>query len=178
MVKRDVIVSEDVYWALVNRKFAGQYRSIDEVLRPVLGMQPGKRPRLKKYLQEQEYMKEKQSDGDIGEGKCPAPGFRLATRTRRGAIILSLFRFIGFLSEAIFQRGGIMPAPVICPHCHTENVRRRESVGKDDHGKVLYKYPKVKQCRQCGVQIARDLPGREIPPDYVDGCRQAHLEVS
>jgi hypothetical protein len=106
MVKRDVIVSEDVYWALVNRKFAGQYRSIDEVLRPLLGMHQGKRPRLKKYLREQEYMQEKLSDGDPEEGQCPAPGFRLATRTRRGAIILSLFRFIGFLSEATFYGGG------------------------------------------------------------------------
>jgi predicted RNA-binding Zn-ribbon protein involved in translation (DUF1610 family) len=70
-----------------------------------------------------------------------------------------------------------MPAPVICPNCHRENVRRRESVGKDDHGKVLYKYSSIYQCRQCGAQIKRDLPGREILPDYVDGCRQARLGV-
>ena len=62
--------------------------------------------------------------------------------------------------------GVLMPAPVICPHCHHENVRRRESVGKDDHGQVLYKYSRIHQCRQCGAQLHRDLPGREILPEF------------
>ena len=54
MVKHDVIVSEDVYWALVNRKFYGQYRSIDAVLRILLGMNSGPRSRLKSYYYRQQ----------------------------------------------------------------------------------------------------------------------------
>lgn len=106
MVKRDVIVSEDVYWALVNRKFAGQYRSIDEVLRPMLGMHQGKRARLKKYYQELEYMKEKMSDGDPEAGKCPAEGFSFARRTLRGVFINSLSGQKGFSLRQCFTGGG------------------------------------------------------------------------
>lgn len=57
-----------------------------------------------------------------------------------------------------------MPRPVICPHCHAENIRRRQSVGKDEHGFAKYVYGKIYQCLECGAQIDRDLPGRTVQP--------------
>jgi hypothetical protein len=47
MAKKDVVFSEAVYWALVDLKDEGRYRSIDEALRPVLGLPSGERPFLK-----------------------------------------------------------------------------------------------------------------------------------
>jgi hypothetical protein len=49
MVKKDVVVSEEIYWSLVELKNEGQYRSIDEALRPVLGIVPGARPHLEGF---------------------------------------------------------------------------------------------------------------------------------
>ena len=57
MVKtKDVTVSIEVYWALVKRKLDGEFRSIDEVLRPILGIAPGPRSRLKRYTRRLEDM--------------------------------------------------------------------------------------------------------------------------
>lgn len=38
IVFHDVRLTDEVYWALVEKKFRGRHRSIDEVLRPLLGL--------------------------------------------------------------------------------------------------------------------------------------------
>jgi len=52
MVGKGLVVTEKVYWRLVDLKFAGKYRSIDETIRPLIGVSPGKNPRLKNYEDE------------------------------------------------------------------------------------------------------------------------------
>ncbi len=47
MVGKGLAVTDDVYWKLVDFKFSGKYRSIDEVLRPMIGLPPGPHAHLK-----------------------------------------------------------------------------------------------------------------------------------
>lgn len=52
-VTKSLDVTEEVYWRVVNLKHSGKYYSVDEALRPQLGMSPGrKRPRLKRFEDE------------------------------------------------------------------------------------------------------------------------------
>ena len=52
-VDKGIMVTGDVYWALVKLKDQGQYRSIDEALRPLVGLSPArKHPRRKAYEDE------------------------------------------------------------------------------------------------------------------------------
>lgn len=98
---RDVVVSDVVYWALVKLKFGGQYRSIDEALRPMLGIRPGARPRLKSYTRRIEDMQHNGNNEELtGDGACP-PRYSALPREHKGeAIISSFFRVKRFLSEA------------------------------------------------------------------------------
>jgi hypothetical protein len=44
------VFSDEVYWALVALKDQGNFRSIDEAVRPLIGLSPGvKNPQLKKF---------------------------------------------------------------------------------------------------------------------------------
>ena len=48
-MKKDVVVTEVTYWALVALKDEGHFVSIDEALRPVLSLPAGPRPHLKGF---------------------------------------------------------------------------------------------------------------------------------
>ena len=53
MVDKGIMVTEEVYWALVKLKDQGKYRSVDEAIRPLIGLSPArKHPRRKAYEEE------------------------------------------------------------------------------------------------------------------------------
>jgi len=43
-----IVFKPEVYWELVRRKDKGNYSSIDETIRPLIGIPPGPKPHLKK----------------------------------------------------------------------------------------------------------------------------------
>jgi hypothetical protein len=47
VVERDIKVTDEVYWHLVGLKLNGKFRSVDEALRPILGLKSGSNPYLK-----------------------------------------------------------------------------------------------------------------------------------
>ena len=58
-MSRHHVFTDEVYWALVRLKDEGGYVSIDEALRPVLGLSPGcETPHLKHYEEQSEKWKQ------------------------------------------------------------------------------------------------------------------------